>query len=771
MGSATGEEKTPVNLRIRQIGRVLVETDTGRLSRGSTRISLEPRVMEVLIHLLDANGQLVSRDTLIDAVWEGRPGADAALTTAISKLRRAFSELGSDVGKIRTVPKRGYQLVRPDGPSISPRIADKTAGSESSAAPPLERERVGDGPGGRALLLFTATALLAMLVLGISLFTGRSSPPSTVAGSYPVVRLGISPFVGMEGTEALGFGISDEIHARLAAHPDLQLVHLPFGSDPQNANVASVPVDYVVRGRVRPALTADGEDALNLSIRLDQVEEQITLWGEVLTVTDQVLFDAEQQIANRLVEAIPGLSPLPVPAQPVDVDPAAYRLYLQAIGALRRPLPVVSELQRAYFLLERVVQLDPDFSLGWAAMALVLSQQERWALESIDRTAWDALARAEALSPAHPEVLVARGEVQLAFGSEPGADGPVDFAAPFLDALAVQPGSVRALVGLARALQRRGQVSAALMLAESALAQAPDDGHVLRLAGRLNGATRRWGRAELLMERAAQLEPDQYLPWQARAEMRLMGTGDPAQALAVLGEAPAGMIPDKLWAEFRAYAGDPATTIERAQALIEQHGVGGFGVQWPVFALHAAHAFRQVGEEEISVEIAEASRNIYLRSISDSLDAWIGHSGLAYAEWLAGRPEEALKHGCLALRFRRERDALMPGMYEEFARIAALTGHLDLSRSLVEQLVRTDYGRTPLNVHALRLEPAWQPLREQPGFESWLETFPPPARSSEIPDPTRRIDLKAIREQAYAVVESIDGSAVEVLCSSLLDGD
>lgn len=59
------------NQRIK-IGDWTVEPGLGRLRRGDVEVGLEPRCMDVLIHLAQRRGAVVSADELIAEVWKGR---------------------------------------------------------------------------------------------------------------------------------------------------------------------------------------------------------------------------------------------------------------------------------------------------------------------------------------------------------------------------------------------------------------------------------------------------------------------------------------------------------------------------------------------------------------------------------------------------------------------------------------------------------------------------------------------------------------------------
>ena len=74
---------------------------------------LEPQVMDLLAFLASNGGRVVSKDEIIDAVWEGRFIADATLTRSIADLRRALGDDQQPHQYIETIPKRGYRLVAP----------------------------------------------------------------------------------------------------------------------------------------------------------------------------------------------------------------------------------------------------------------------------------------------------------------------------------------------------------------------------------------------------------------------------------------------------------------------------------------------------------------------------------------------------------------------------------------------------------------------------------------------------------------------------------
>ena len=70
-------------------------------------IKLGGRAFDMLMALIDARGEVVSKDALMARVWPGRIVAEKNLHTQISALRTA---LGVERELIHTVAGRGYQF-------------------------------------------------------------------------------------------------------------------------------------------------------------------------------------------------------------------------------------------------------------------------------------------------------------------------------------------------------------------------------------------------------------------------------------------------------------------------------------------------------------------------------------------------------------------------------------------------------------------------------------------------------------------------------------
>ena len=87
--------------------------DIGRhtLSRAGQAVPVEPMVFDLLRLLVETRDTLISRERMIQAIWDGRIVSDSAISACIAAARRAVGDDGKAQAIIRTVPRRGIQCV------------------------------------------------------------------------------------------------------------------------------------------------------------------------------------------------------------------------------------------------------------------------------------------------------------------------------------------------------------------------------------------------------------------------------------------------------------------------------------------------------------------------------------------------------------------------------------------------------------------------------------------------------------------------------------
>jgi Tol biopolymer transport system component/DNA-binding winged helix-turn-helix (wHTH) protein len=182
-----------------RLGSYLVRPERNLLVGGDREISLEPRLMQVLVYLAGRPGEVVSRRELKAAIWEDEAMGEDSLNRAVSDIRGFLGDDAAAPRFIETIRKVGYRLVAPvtalppeqkgNGDCGSP-----DAGDDKSAAHP---RRIRSG---RAILVLTLAITCLAVVLSIivryqggadSLAPGPSIPLTNEPGLE--VRPALSP--------------------------------------------------------------------------------------------------------------------------------------------------------------------------------------------------------------------------------------------------------------------------------------------------------------------------------------------------------------------------------------------------------------------------------------------------------------------------------------------------------------------------------------------------------------------------------------------------
>jgi cholera toxin transcriptional activator len=145
--------ETPNQHRLFRFGIYELDASTGELRKdGKSRPRLQGQPLEVLLHLLDRPGELVTREELRQRLWPADTFVDYdhSLNTAVNKLREALSDSAENPRFIQTIPRRGYRFIASieavDGAPVSRKPEENR---DPSVAPVSDSESpagIGCGP-------------------------------------------------------------------------------------------------------------------------------------------------------------------------------------------------------------------------------------------------------------------------------------------------------------------------------------------------------------------------------------------------------------------------------------------------------------------------------------------------------------------------------------------------------------------------------------------------------------------------------------------------
>jgi DNA-binding winged helix-turn-helix (wHTH) protein len=112
---AEGTPKVSVLLqnRVYRFAEFRLHADEHLLLRGEERVLLWPRNFNLLVKLVENAGRLLTKEALVNEVWEGSFVEEGNLNRTISNLRKALGEKPNENRFIETIPRVGYRFVAP----------------------------------------------------------------------------------------------------------------------------------------------------------------------------------------------------------------------------------------------------------------------------------------------------------------------------------------------------------------------------------------------------------------------------------------------------------------------------------------------------------------------------------------------------------------------------------------------------------------------------------------------------------------------------------
>lgn len=405
------------------IGPCVIEPSLHRVRRNGDLIQLEPKIMQVLVRLAEAQGEVVKKEELIRSVWAGTFVTDYVLTRSISLLRKALGDDSEKPQFIETIARSGYRLMVPVC------FATQAADPETSRALEASPDSVENAPsafdtprrakeGPRSFILrhsyLPAAAILILLLCGALLLILRP-PRSPASGNRTMIA--VLPFTNLSGDageEYFSAGITEEVITSLSRVGSQQLAVVAPASAMRYEQSQDTPAqignelgaEYVLKGSVQRSGTR-----VRVTAQLIRVRDQVLVWADGYDSELKDVLGLQAQISQSVAQAIRvqlGIRPGPLGT----VNPEAYQLYLRGRYFLDRSRG--ERLRNALNNFQQSVALDPDFARAWGGVALSYELLEYSGMVSPRESyphALSAATRAVELDPESAEAHLALGYI------------------------------------------------------------------------------------------------------------------------------------------------------------------------------------------------------------------------------------------------------------------------------------------------------------------------------------------------------------------------
>ena len=307
-------------------GDFRLDPERFELSCGAELVRLEPQVLALLCLLVRHHDRMVTKDEIVEKIWNGQSVSDASISSRIRSARQAVGDDGHHQTTIRTVHGRGFRFVA--------EVVETAPAQAAKATAPPETNSPLTGRPSIAILPFRPLAMtpeLAILADAI---------PSEIIQALSRLRW----------LAVIARGSSFRFRK---PDPDLELIATALGAR------------YVLSGIIEANVSR-----LAVTLELSDASTNEVIWGDRINAPLDAVDDLRSRVVEHLVTALDVYIPLNearssqmAALETLDAW-ANYHLGLQHLYRF-----TTNDNQRAKGLFERAVMLDPHFARAHAGLS------------------------------------------------------------------------------------------------------------------------------------------------------------------------------------------------------------------------------------------------------------------------------------------------------------------------------------------------------------------------------------------------------------------
>ena len=307
-------------------GDFRLDPERFELSCGAELVRLEPQVLALLCLLVRHHDRMVTKDEIVEKIWNGQSVSDASISSRIRSARQAVGDDGHHQTTIRTVHGRGFRFVA--------EVVETAPAQAAKATAPPEKNSPLTGRPSIAILPFRPLAMTPELAI--------------LADAIPYEI--IQALSRLRWLAVIARGSSFRFRK---PDPDLELVATALGAR------------YVLSGIIEANVSR-----LAVTLELSDASTNEVIWGDRINAPLDAVDDLRSRVVEHLVTALDVYIPLnearssQIAALETLDAWANYHLGLQHLYRF-----TTNDNQRAKGLFERAVMLDPHFARAHAGLS------------------------------------------------------------------------------------------------------------------------------------------------------------------------------------------------------------------------------------------------------------------------------------------------------------------------------------------------------------------------------------------------------------------
>jgi TolB-like protein/Tfp pilus assembly protein PilF len=582
-----------------------------------------------------------------------------------------------------------------------------------------------------------AEVAIGLLVLGaiVAAFIFLLREPAREALNIAEKSIAVLPFENLSEDKANAYfaeGIQDEILTRLSKIADLKVISRTstqhYKSAPENLPeiARQLGVAHILEGSVQKS-----GGAVRVNVQLIKAASDSHLWADTFDRKLTDIFSVESEVAKAIADQLrahlTGREEQVITAKPTD-NPEAYDAYLRGLAYTLKTTTSPPNALAAQKYLREAVRVDPKFALAWALLSyadasgyIVQSLQPTIALREEARQAAET---ALTLQPNLGEAVLAKGHYHYACLKD------YDAAARYFEqARPLLPNSSRIPESLAYLTRRRGQWDRSESYFNEAERLDPRNVTMLNEHATSYISLRRFPEALRKLDQVLNIVPDDVDTLTFKAAIA-QAKGDLPRAAALLAPLHPST-DDSYMLETQVYQEilerRPAQIIPRLKEILTKpdpalgpiNGELRFWLGW---------AQEVAGDHAAAKETWRQARSELESFLKEQPDNYLLIGDLALTNMALGDKAAALtlsERAMAALPI--EKDAVTgPTPIEILARVAAQMGEPDRAIAALQKLLSIPYAGAfpagPLTPALLRLDPMFDPLRNDPRFQKLAES-------------------------------------------------
>jgi TolB-like protein/Flp pilus assembly protein TadD len=522
-------------------------------------------------------------------------------------------------------------------------------------------------------------------------------------------------------------GIQDDILTNLSKIGDLKVISrmsvMSYRGDAvRNAREIgkALGVATLLEGSVRRI-----GNRVRVNVQLIDANNDEHIWAEDydrdLTDVFAIQTDLAQKIAAALQAKLSPTEKARLDNRPTQ-NPDAYLLFVQAHDYANR-MDMFNDMSlKAVPLFEQAIKLDPTFALAFADLSTV----ESWIYHSIDPTAaWREKARFNADEALRLQPDLPEGHLALGFSYYYGDRDYGRALAEFEIARRGLPNDAQAYFAIGAIQRRQGKWAESTANFEKAATLDPKNTNVLINLCFSYMALRNFETADKMLDRAIAASPQSFQARALKGFMAVLWKGDFSAAEKAFSSVPPENDESGLTTWGRAWILTLQRKFPVALQLLERfHGETMYSTTTAPYPKAFAEGLIYLlqGDKTKARTEFESARLVSEKLLREAPGDAARHAQHGLILAALGQKQEAIAEGKRAVELLPEsQDALDgPRVTEALAQIYALTGESDEAFHLLDHLFTIPSN---LTVPMLKLDPAWDPLRNDPRFQALIDKY------------------------------------------------